>query len=179
MRSCYLKPAACPVPWTDCTPVVAGPLLTHIIGYLEDETLAGERRLHAEAMLTDLLEPAPVAAVDVPMPRDDRALVVAETLVASPSDRRTLVEWGRHVGASERTLARAFIAETGLPFGRWRSLVRLRAAMVALASGVRVANVAPLVGYESTSAFVAAFRRETGLTPASYFRSGPTSMAAR
>ena len=35
-----------------------------------------------------------------------------------------------------------------------------------------VASVARHVGYESASAFVAAFRRETGLTPATYFRRG-------
>jgi AraC-like DNA-binding protein len=42
--------------------------------------------------------------------------------------------------------------------------------MTALAEGEPVANVARSVGYESVSAFVAAFRRETGITPAAYFR---------
>jgi len=40
----------------------------------------------------------------------------------------------------------------------------------ALAAGEPVGNVARRVGYESVSAFVAAFRRETGVTPARYFR---------
>ena len=44
--------------------------------------------------------------------------------------------------------------------------------MPALAAGEPVGNVARRVGYESVSAFVAAFRRQTGLTPAGYFR-GP------
>ena len=74
------------------------------------------------------------------------------------------------------TLARVFTADTGLPFGRWRALLRLRAAIPALAAGEPVVKVARLVGYESASAFVAAFRRETGMTPAMYFRSvaGPS-----
>ena len=38
---------------------------------------------------------------------------------ADPGDGRTLAEWGREVGASARTLARAFAADTGLPFGRF------------------------------------------------------------
>jgi len=54
--------------------------------------------------------------------------------------------------------------------GRWRSLLRLEAALPALAAGEPVGNVARRVGYESASAFVAAFRRETGVTPAAYFR---------
>lgn len=33
-------------------------------------------------------------------------------------------------------------------------------------------RVAGRVGYASASAFVAAFRRETGLTPAAYFHGG-------
>jgi AraC-like DNA-binding protein len=35
---------------------------------------------------------------------------------------------------------------------------------------VRVGEVARKVGYESASAFVAALKRETGITPARYFR---------
>ncbi|HEV3328385.1 MAG TPA: helix-turn-helix domain-containing protein, partial [Acidimicrobiales bacterium] len=79
------------------------------------------------------------------------------------------------VGASSRTLARSFLSDTGLPFGRWRSLLRLRIAMEALAAGRPVASVASQVGYESSSAFVAAFRKETGITPAAYFRDPPST----
>ena len=49
---------------------------------------------------------------------------------------------------------------------------RLRAAMVALARGAPVASTASQVGYDSTDAFVHAFRRETGAPPATYFRRG-------
>ena len=38
--------------------------------------------------------------------------------------------------------------------------------MLALATGESVARVAERTGYQSTSAFVAAFRRESGVTPA-------------
>ncbi len=77
------------------------------------------------------------------------------------------------MAASERTLARAFAAETGVPFGRWRTLLRLQAALPMLARGEPVGRVASRVGYDTPSAFVAAFRRETGQTPAAYFRSRP------
>lgn len=170
MRACYVKPEACSISWTECTPVTASALLTELIAYLADPNLDPAKRSHAEVMLVDLLEPVEVAAFDVRMPTDDRAHEVAVAITTSPADRRTLSEWGHEVGASSRTLARGFLDGTGLPFGRWRSLVRLRAAMVGLAQGDAVANVASQVGYESTSAFVAAFRRETGVTPATYFR---------
>jgi AraC-like DNA-binding protein len=122
-------------------------------------------------MLVDLLQPVAMTTINVPMPAEERARQVAEALAADPADGRTLAQWGRHVGASARTLARGFVADTGLPFGRWRGLLRLQAAIPALAEGEPVGKVARMVGYESPSAFVAAFRRETGMTPAMYFRS--------
>jgi len=173
MRTLYLRPAACPVSWPEFTPVDASPLLAELIGYLGDAGLDAARRSRAEAVLADLLVPVPMTSVQVAMPADDRARRVAEALAADPADGRTLAAWGSQVGASSRTLARAFAAGTGLPFGRWRNLVRLRAAIEELAAGQPVGNVARHVGYESPSAFVAAFRRETGMTPAAYFRARP------
>jgi len=169
MRTVYLRPDRCPVRWPDCTPVAASALLAEVISYLEDPGLDPARRAHGETMLADLLEPVTMTTIEVPMPVEARAREVAQALSNDPADGRTLAEWGREVGASGRTLARAFVADTGLPFGRWRGLLRLRDAMVALATGESVASAARRVGYESTSAFVAAFRRETGVTPATYF----------
>ena len=169
IRAVYLKPNLCPVSWQVCTPVTASPLLAEVITYLEDSSLDPQRRAHGEALLVDLLEPVAMTSIDVRMPIDERAKAVAQSLIDNPADGRTLTQWGRDVGASERTLARAFLADTGLSFGQWRGLLRLRAAMVALAAGDPVTRVAREVGYESTSAFVAAFRRATGSTPAVYF----------
>lgn len=171
MRTLYIRPDRCPISWPDFTPVATSPLLAELIGYLERSDLDADRRAHAEAMLADLLQPVALTSIDVRMPGEDRARRVAEALAADPADGRTLAEWGMEVGASARTLARAFTAGTGLPFGRWRGLLRLQAAIAALAAGEPVGNVARHVGYESPSAFVAAFRRETGMTPAAYFRS--------
>jgi len=170
MRSLYIRPDRSPVAWTAPTPVTASPLLAEMIGYLAGDTLAGAARARAEAVLADLLQPVAMTTIDLRMPDDDRARQVALALLANPADKRTLAEWGREAGASERTLARGFLAGTGLPFGRWRTLLRLQAALPALAAGDPVSAVARRAGYDTASAFVAAFRRETGLTPAAYFR---------
>jgi AraC-like DNA-binding protein len=177
MQAVYVRPGRCPITWTDCTPVAASSLLGELIGYLEDLSLEPSARARAEAVVVDLLRPVEMATVDVRMPGDERAREVAEALRRAPADNRSLGEWGRAVGASERTLARSFLADTGLPFGRWRSQLRLSAAMADLADGAPVSRAARAVGYESTSAFVAAFRRETGVTPATYFRAGAAPAA--
>jgi AraC-like DNA-binding protein/quercetin dioxygenase-like cupin family protein len=171
MRAAYVQPDACPIEWTACTPVDVTPLVAELLSHLERSDLDRSTRSHAELLLVELLEPVTTFAFEVRMPTDDRAIRVAEMLIDNPADDRTLSAWGVDVGASSRTLARAFITETGLPFARWRALVRLRRAMAALGSDEPVAEVARQVGYESASAFVAAFRRETGITPARYFHS--------
>jgi AraC-like DNA-binding protein len=169
MRSAYLNPGQCPVSWAEPTPVAATRLLAELIGYLESAALAAGQRGHAEAVLAGLLEPVTMATIELRFPPPGPARQVAQALAANPDDHRTLEQWGRLAGASGRSLARGFVAGTGLTFGRWRVLARLQAALPALAAGHPISGVARRAGYESASAFVAAFRRETGITPAAYF----------
>jgi AraC-like DNA-binding protein len=171
MQAAYVRPHLCPIEWTECTPVAAGPLLAALIDRLAEPELSIESRARSEAVLVDLLEPVSMATVQAPMPGEERARQVAEALERSPADGRSLKEWGRMVGASERTLARLFLSDTGLSFGRWRTQLRISTALPALAAGESVSAVSRRVGYESPSAFVSAFRREMGVTPGLYFDS--------
>lgn len=170
LRSVYLEPRRCPIDWTRPTPVAVSPLLGELIHHLDDRALGAEERSRAEAVLFDLLLPLRLATIDVRPPTDPRARDVSDGLLADPADPRTLQEWGHAVGASSRTLARAFLGDTGLSFGRWRTLVRLQASLPYLAEQTPVSAVAKLVGYRTTSAYVAAFRAHTGVTPGRYFQ---------
>ncbi|WP_084430456.1 AraC family transcriptional regulator [Kibdelosporangium aridum] len=156
------------VPWTVPTVIRVGPLLGPLLSYLCSSLAAGPRS-RAEALLQDLLDPVPTAPIELPMPQSDRTLRIAAALRIDPADGRTLAEWGRVVGASSRTLARLFGAETGLGFAEWRTRLRLTHALGLLAGGTSVAATAHLVGYSTPSAFVSAFRRTTGTSPARYF----------
>jgi hypothetical protein len=69
MRSVYVPPALSPVDWAVPTVIAASPLLTEVIGYLGGE-LTAARRARAEAVLSDLLAPIPVTALDVRFPGD-------------------------------------------------------------------------------------------------------------
>ena len=180
LRSVYVEPRRCSIDWDVPTPVAVSPLLGELIHHLDDREIGAEERARAEAVLFDLLVPLRIATIDVRSPADPRARGVADALLADPADPRTLHEWGRTVGASSRTLARAFLHDTGLSFGRWRTLVRLQASLLYLAAQMPVSVVAPLVGYRTTSAYVAAFRAHTGVTPGRYFqRPAATPLPAR
>ncbi|MFB9444188.1 AraC family transcriptional regulator [Dactylosporangium vinaceum] len=165
-RSVYLDRN--PHRWTRPTVVAVTPLLDELAGYLTGSLEKGPRR-RAEAVLLDLLHPVTAASLRIPLPRDERALAVARALLADPADGRDLDAWGRTVGASGRTLARAFTAETGLSFGRWRVNARLRAALFLLATQTPVSSVAARVGYGTPSAFIAAFKSALGVSPGAYF----------
>lgn len=167
-RSLYFPKAR----WKTPTVVAVSPLLAHLIVHLAEADLTLAARRRAEAVVLDLLEPLHATTIAVPMPADDRAQRVADALRRDPADARPLESWAREAGASARTLARIWVAETGMTFGRWRAQLRLEAALTLLAKGIPVTVVAHRVGYDSASAFVAAFRRAVGVTPASYFAQG-------
>lgn len=169
MLSTYFRPDRCPVRWTAPTVVSAAGLVGELVVHLSQADLAVGERERAEAVMWDVLVPLPVTTLSPPLPTDERARQVADGLLADVTDRRSLTEWGREVGASGRTLARLFVAETGMGFERWRRTARLAAALPLLSSGLAVSTTAYRVGYASASAFVAAFRREIGSTPAEYF----------
>jgi AraC-like DNA-binding protein len=171
MLSTYLDPELCPLSWTEPTVVEASALLGALVSHLSSPGLASEERQRAEAVLWDVMIPLPTTTLSPALPVDERARKVAERLLEDVTDHRTLAAWGRDVGASARTLARLFLSETGMGFERWRSTARLAAALPLLAQGGSVSSTAYRVGYGSPSAFVAAFRREVGTTPADYFRS--------
>jgi AraC-like DNA-binding protein len=180
LRSVYVRSSRCAIKWPAPTPVAVTPLLAELIRHLDDEQLGRSQCSRAEAVMFDLLAPLHTATIDVRLPADPRARDVADGLRNDPADARTLHAWGRQVGASSRTLARAFLDDTGLTFGRWRTLVRLQAALPHLADGTPVSTVAGWVGYQTTSAFVAAFRAHTGVTPGQYFgRSRSIQRASR
>lgn len=136
----YAGPERCPVHWSShwSSPrlIDVRPLLRELLEYLTAADVETGARLRAEAVAFDLMEPVDVVPISVPMPAEERAARVAAALVADPADPRGLADFGREVGASERTLARIFLAECRLTFGTWRTQARLRASLPWLAGGL-------------------------------------------
>ncbi|WP_346352168.1 AraC family transcriptional regulator [Oceanimonas sp. AH20CE76] len=120
-------------------------------------------------MLLEQLDALPQAPLDLPEPKDCRAVRLAQWLKEHPEDRTPLTVLAPKFGGSVKTLERLFTAETGMSFGGWRIRLRMMMALEQLAHGESVANVAHAVGYESPSSFIAAFRSAFGTTPSRYF----------
>ena len=125
-------------------------------------------RRAAEALLLELLEPAPSTAFHVPRPSDPRAGAIADALIANPADQRDLATWASSTNTSVRTITRLFVGETGMTFAQWRLHARVQAAVTRLARGASVESAARAVGYRKPAAFSEAFRRVTGQHPALY-----------
>jgi AraC-like DNA-binding protein/mannose-6-phosphate isomerase-like protein (cupin superfamily) len=93
---------------------------------------------------------------------------VTQALLAEPELTRGLDGWARLVGLGGKTFARRFLVETGTSFGQWRKHCRVLRAIQLLAEGESVTRAAFEVGYQDVSAFIAAFRAITGVTPARF-----------
>lgn len=169
MRGIFLEPTRTPVSFTRPTMLRVTRLLHDLFDHLLADTADAGRRERAEAVIFDLLEPVDVIPVGAPMPEDPRAREVAAALLADPADDRTLGEFAAAVAAGPRTLARLFRDDTGITFGQWRTQIRLAASLPLLAAGMPLARIAGRVGYATPSAYVAAFRREVGVSPGRYF----------
>lgn len=153
--------------------VPAKPLLTELVCYLvqagNDDT-----RPHAIdeaiALVYELLEVKSALPVQLPMPTDRRLLRIANGLIENPMDRRSLDEWADAAGASARSVTRLFPRETGMTFREWHQTLRLTEGIRRLMEGASVIAAAAEVGYESSGAFIAMFKRVTGMTPGRYMR---------
>lgn len=167
-RFLYISPElAAPLPPTPCVLEVAPLLRELILHILKLRMLDPTRPEHDRlgGLLIDLLLEARPQDLALPLPRDRRALALAERLQTTPADPAPLAHAARHAGASLRTLQRLFPAETGLTLEAWRQKARLLAAVAALSGGAPVAVTAADCGYESPSAFITAFKRQFGVTP--------------
>ena len=174
MRSLYVRRDACAWAPEQCRVLEVTPLARELIKafcllpveYPEGDS--AEARL--VAVLLDQLRALPEAGFSLPMPADGRLRVLCDELAAQPDLALGLGDWAARLNTSEKTLSRAFLRETGLSFRQWRQRLRLLAALQPLEGDASVTEVALASGYESPSAFIAAFRGLFGVTPGELFR---------
>jgi AraC-like DNA-binding protein len=168
MRTIYLSPEAIGALPKLCCVMITTPLLGQLIlAALEEPVEYDEdgRGGLIFKLMQDELSCLARTPLGVPMPQGKRLKGACDTLLADPASRLGLDALAREAGASPRTLAREFTAETGLSFTAWRNRLRLAEASAQLAEGSSVAEAARRCGYASPSAFTAMMRRTLGATP--------------
>jgi len=168
MRTLYLRPGLAPRLPDACTVLQVTPFLRELI--VEAVRIGQLRRrnsLHCalrDLIISHLQNAAPVPSF-VTLPGDQRALLVAQTVMSNLRSYLSFQALCEQAGASPRTIERIFRREVGLSFESWRRQFRLMKAIELLAGGCAVKEVAFEIGYRQPSAFVQVFRRTLGATP--------------
>jgi AraC-like DNA-binding protein len=172
MRTLYFAPRFVKSAPRNCSVINVSPLLRELILHAcglprLSKRVAAERRVID--LIVDQFEASKAIPLQLPQPSDSRAKRVAEILIGDPADSRPLEEICKDCGAAKRTIERLFLQETAMTFGRWRQQLRLLHGLRSLALGAKVTSAALDAGYNSPSAFIAAFRKSMGFTPKRYY----------
>ena len=179
MRALFLREDAAGRARAGTDVIAVSPLLRELVLAACAEPLHWDRRGRGRwlaDLALDEIARATAVPLGLPMPRDPRLLRAVAALRVDPADHRGFENLAAVAGASSRTLARLFRAETGLSFRQWRQQARMAEAMGALSTGATPARAATLAGFAGQAAFGAAFRSSFGMTPGQARLSGRTSL---
>ena len=182
LRRLYLRGAPCRRMPPTVRVIQISPLLRELLRRVMDVGTLDKRRVREGRLvdfLVDELTIARAGSIELPMPRDARALTAAQLVQTDPARTRDASAVAKRAGASVRTLERLFKDETGLSFGAWRQRARLLQSLVLLADGANVTQAALAVGYATSSAFVTAFKALLGATPGQYSTTPEATRPAR
>jgi len=178
MRTLYLRTGLAARSEPRCAVLHVTPLLRELI---VETVSAGRLRMRNryESALRDLLirqlQKASPLPTFVTLPRDERALAVAQAILRNPAESKPMAALCFEAGVSVRTIERVFRKDVGASFESWRRQVRLTKAVELLVSGCSIKEVAYTVGYCQSSAFVEMFRRTFGTTPKAWVSALQTS----
>ena len=157
-----------------CCVLGVSPLLRELI--LAAMTVApdyesGGRDERVVTLIIDELSNTETNARDffLPLPTDKRVKPIVDAILRDTEAPSSLADWSKVVGASQRTIQRIFVSQTGLHFSTWKRQVVLLEALRKLSEGESVLNVAYDLGYASPSAFTHMFRQAFGVPPSRFF----------
>lgn len=172
MRSLFVNPDAIEGLHTGNCVIDVSPLLRELI--LAATLVPSQYRAHSRdgrlmRFLLDELRSLPVLPFHLPWPDDERIARACLALTQNPAQAEGAEHWADRFAMSPKTFHRRFLGSTGITFGRWRQQARLLLSLEALAEGRPVLQVALQHGYDSQSAYAAAFRRQFGVAPSSFY----------
>ncbi|GAA4878845.1 helix-turn-helix transcriptional regulator [Ferrimonas pelagia] len=153
--------------------VKLSPLLRALVADLSGRGIdspseASDRRI--ARVLFDQLQLAEPLPVYLPSSDDPLLSPILLALQHDPANDVSLATWAQRGHTTERTLARRFQRSLGLSFSDWRSRLRFLTSLSMLREGMAVKEVALELGYSTSSAFIAMFRRHSDNSPEAYRR---------
>ncbi|WIB78113.1 helix-turn-helix transcriptional regulator [Curtobacterium sp. MCPF17_002] len=134
-------------------------------------------RAHLRGVIVDELTSAPEQPLHLPEPTDARLRRVVRRVERDLSEPVSLAALATWAGVGERTLTRLFRQETGMGYRQWRLQLRVHHALVLLAEGRSVTEVASASGWATTSQFIEQFTPLVGMTPGAYRRAAGAAPA--
>lgn len=172
-RSAYVLPAAAAAAGLPehCTVISVSPLLHALLSEAVDlpaEYVLDSRDDLVMRLLVAEIARMPALPLSTPLPQEPRLARLCRALLEAPSLDVNIDTMARKADMSRRSFTRVFREQTGMSFSHWRQQACLLAALARLGRGQSVTRVAMELGYSSTSAFTAAFRRTLGATPSHY-----------
>ena len=168
----YIPDAALTEPIREATRVHVHRAVQEMMLHLGMNDMDPALRVRIQGVLIEMLQqPTPEALEDVseiPVPGDERVRTLVQAVLAEPGDARTARELFAVHGLHERTVLRVFTSDIGMSFGQWRTGVRMALAARLIVGGTPIGIAGHRAGYDSTSAFSAAFKGRFGMTPSQY-----------
>ncbi|MDR2839290.1 MAG: helix-turn-helix transcriptional regulator [Azonexus sp.] len=171
LQTLYLHPGVKVGLPDGCCVITVPPLLRELILHavqMKQDYAPGSLDAAIVSLIPEVLGSIEPEPVQLPLPVDHRLRTVTDALLEDPASKHSLSFWAQRVGASERTLLRHFIDETGMSYHEWRKRLRLTHSLTLLSNGNSVTATAYALGYDSPSSFVAMFHRELGCPPRRY-----------
>ena len=127
-----------------CHGLEMSPLLRELLFAVDDlkPDFTTEEGKRFALVLMDRLKASKEVGGPLLMPSEHRLVELCAAALAAPDAPICMADWSRHLGMSEKTLARLFIRQTGQTFGRWLQIMRLQHAMTEIEQGQSVTAIA-------------------------------------
>lgn len=147
--------------------VVVTPLVQAMLDFLRDNPAENTdpERQRLLRVLVDQLAHCQTTGSYIPATNHPDLDALLQELRSNPADGRSLDQLAEDFDMSKRTLMRHCQAELGMSLTEWRQRLKIVSALPLLQAGQSVESVALDLGYGTSSAFIAMFRRLTGTSP--------------
>ena len=130
-----------------------------------------EEQQRTLALFMEELGQAPRESWQLPLPSDPRLAPWLQEIKRGGTLPPRLNRLAEEVGASDKTIGRIFMRETGMNYQAWRQQWRLLRAMELLAESEPISRIAASLEFSSDSAFISFFKQHSGQTPLRHLNS--------